>query len=93
MFDAGMIKGEPLMRDTILAAAKANAKVRRVKLRTVSRECHGDSPFLDKLSRRRCSFTARKFDEVMAWFADPSHWPDGTVPDCVRDLFAPLAPK
>lgn len=78
---------EPVMRDNILVQARVVAKVRKIKLNSLSTECHGDPPFLHKLSRRACSFTVRKYDAIMLyfdkWFADN---PDVKRP-AIRDPF------
>jgi hypothetical protein len=84
-----MIRGEPFMRDAMLAAARAWAKAHRAKLATASWKAHGDSPFFGRLANGSGSFTVRKFDEVMAWFDDPKNWKTGTVPPEVVDLFVP----
>lgn len=77
------------MRGVLLGAARAYAKAAGVPLRRVSRRVYGDSNFFEKLARRRCSFTAEKFDEMMAWFADPLNWPAQTIPvGAVADIAA-----
>lgn len=81
------------MRETMLAAARAWAKAHRTKLSTASWKAHGDTPFFGRLANGSGSFTARKYDEVMAWFADPRNWATGAVPAMVIDLFAPLEIK
>ena len=76
------------MRDALLAAARAYGQAKRVPLRQVSRAAYGNSDFFEDLSRRRCSFTAETYDRIMAWFANPTNWPEGKVPGAVVDLFA-----
>lgn len=76
---------EKTLRQNLIAMAKAYARANRIKLATVSRRAHGDAPFFDSLvaeergktprRRRPYSFTARKYDEVMGWFA--ANWPEG----------------
>jgi hypothetical protein len=84
-----MIPGEPFMRDTMLTAARAWAKVHRAKLATASWKAFGDSSFFGRLAVGSGSFTVRKYDEVMAWFEDPKNWKTGNVPPDVVDLFIP----
>ena len=89
-----MIRGEPLMKETLLGAAREYAKARGVPLRAVSRLAYGNSTFFEQLSRgRNVSFTAAKFDTVMAWFGASTNWPAGVVAPGVVDLFAPLEKK
>ena len=83
-----MIRGEPLMRDAILAGARACAKARREPLRTISRLAYGDSSFLRRVANGK-PFTVRKYDEVMAWLGNPANWPEGRVSQDVEDLFVP----
>lgn len=83
-----MIRAEPILRDALLAAARAYAKATKLPLHRVSRLAYGDSGFFEKLARRRGSFTVAKYDEVMAFFADVRKWPLGVVPAIVADPFA-----
>ena len=78
---------------TPAAAARAGAKAHRTKLATASWKAHGDTPFFGRLANGRGSFTVRKYDEVMAWFASPLNWSAGIVPPMVIDLFANLEKK
>lgn len=64
---------EPILRANLLEQARAYAALRKSSLRTVSRQMHGDPPFFDNLASGSCSFTARKYDEVMAKF-DEADW-------------------
>lgn len=70
MANSRSVKGlEPILRSNLLRLARAYAKARGgIKLRTVSRYAHGDGQFFDELAARDISFTARKYDEVRAWF-------------------------
>lgn len=84
----------------MLTAARAWAKAHRTKLSTASWKAHGDTPFFGRLANGSGSFTVRKYDEVMAWFAEPNNWssgPDrigrGIVPPMVIDLFAQFEKK
>jgi len=81
------------MRETMLNAARAWAKAHRTKLSTASWKAHGDTPFFGRLANSSGSFTARKYDEVMAWFSDATNWNTGVVPPMVVDLFAPIVKK
>lgn len=66
---------EPVFRDNLLAMARVCAEARGVKLTTLSGEAHGDPPFFDRLVQKKGSFTFRKYDEIMKWFA--ANWPKG----------------
>lgn len=73
---------EPILRENLLTLAGEYAKHRGVRLSTVAREAHGETTFFDVLKTqtdtrtdRRGSFTARKYDEIVAWFQ--SNWPRG----------------
>ena len=83
-----MIRGEPLMREAILTAARACAKARREPMRTISRLAYGDSGFFRRVANGK-PFTVRKYDEAMAWLGDPANWPAGRVSQDVNDLFVP----
>lgn len=88
-----MIRGAPIIKKAILAAARAYARKNKKSLGQVSKACYGDRRFLNALSRGSCSVGVDKVDEVMAFFHHPGNWPDGDVPDAVVDLFAPLEKK
>lgn len=45
-------------------------------LKTIAQAAAGDWRFYDRLDGPT-TFTARKYDEVMAWFA--ANWPDGAA--------------
>lgn len=47
-----------------------------MKIVTVARLATGDWRFFDRIETG-ASFTARKYDEIMSWFA--AKWPDGAV--------------
>lgn len=79
-----MIRAEPLLREVLLRAGRAAAKARREPLRRISRLAYGDSGFFDRL-RRNKTFTVEKYDQAMAWLADPANWPGGTVSPEVGD--------
>lgn len=88
-----MILGEPLMRETMLAAARAWAKAHRTKLATASWKAHGDARFFGRLANGSGSFTTRKYDEVMDWLGDQTNWATGVVSPMVIDLFAMIEKK
>lgn len=67
----------PVLRDNLLGTAEAFAEARGSTLDTVSRQAHGDPPFFAKLKAGTCSFTARKYDECMAFF--DANWPEGVA--------------
>lgn len=53
---------------------------------TVGRLCAADSRFFVRI-REGKTFTAKKYDDVVAWFS--SHWPDGAVwPDSIKRMRA-----
>ncbi len=69
-------KIEPVLRGNLLRLARAfMALTGKESLRTVSRIIHSDPPFFDKLAEGSVSFTARKYDEMVAAFT--KHWPRG----------------
>jgi hypothetical protein len=59
---------EPPARANLLKLATAYCVQHDCDFRYVSRLAHGDAPFFDKLKQQDGSFTARKYDEVVAWF-------------------------
>ena len=77
-----MIRVDPIMRNALVATARAYAKAARLPLRAVSRKVYGDSRFFATLPRG-ADFRASKYDDVMAWFADPKNWPEGVTPQVV----------
>jgi len=58
-----------------MACASAYASARSVSLATLGRLAAGDWRFFDRVDAGATTFTARKYDEVMAWFSDS--WPEG----------------
>jgi hypothetical protein len=63
------------LRTILLRTAQAYASATACALSTVSRRCRNDSSFFVRIADPTKSFTARTFDEVMAWF--DSEWPVG----------------
>ena len=59
---------EPPARANLLKLATAYCAQHDCDYRYVSRLAHGWAPFFDILKNREGSFTARKYDEVVAWF-------------------------
>ena len=57
------------------ACASAYASARGYELSTLGRIACGDSGFFTRLDDPTKTFTARKYDDVIAWFSD--HWPEG----------------
>lgn len=64
------------LRSNLLACATLYAEKREIGLSTLGRLAAGDWRFFDNLNKDDKTFTARKYDEVLAWFS--RNWPDGT---------------
>lgn len=60
-----------------MACASAFAAARSLSLTTVGRLAAGDWRFFDRVEAAETTFTARKYDEVIAWFSE--NWPADTV--------------
>lgn len=71
----GMADFESFMRAALIAQAEAYAAHLGLSLGYVSRLAFLDARVIDKLKSGDGSFTARKFDEAMAYFDD--NWPPG----------------
>jgi hypothetical protein len=71
------------LRDNLLKCAMAYSAVTKRGLSTLGRLAAGDWRFFDHLSDDQRTFTARKYDEVIAWFAanwpTNGEWPEGVV--------------
>jgi len=65
---------EHQLKANLLGCADAFIASRRLARTTLGRLAAGDWKFFDRLSDTDKSFTARKYDEVMAWLSD--NWPD-----------------
>lgn len=63
------------LRHHLISTAKAYAAARCIELSTVSRMAAGDWRFFDRIDTT--TFTARKYDAVMAWFSE--NWPNDKV--------------
>lgn len=66
---------ESELRSNLMACASAYAAARSVSLATLGRLAAGDWRFFDRLDDSDKTFTARKYDEVIGWFAE--QWPEG----------------
>lgn len=62
------------LRHHLTSLAEAYGRARRLELVTVARLATGDWRFFDRVSGG-ASFTARKYDAILAWFA--TNWPEG----------------
>jgi hypothetical protein len=71
------------LRDNLLKCATAYSAVTKRGLSTLGRLAAGDWRFFDHLSNDQRTFTARKYDEVIDWFAanwpDTAKWPEGVA--------------
>lgn len=59
----------------LIALGEAYAKARDLKLSTIGRLCAADGRFFSRISDG-LTFTAKKYDEVVAWF--DTNWPEKT---------------
>ena len=64
---------ETELRSNLIACASAYAASRSLSLSTVGRLVAKDGRFFDRLDDGS-TFTARKYDEVILWFAE--RWPE-----------------
>jgi hypothetical protein len=67
------------LRSHLMACAAAYAAARKLEMVTVARLATGDWRFFERIDGG-ASFTARKYDTIMAWFS--ANWP--------RDLDWPI---
>lgn len=79
---------EAELRTHLIALATRYATARKIELVTVARLATGDWRFFERIEAG-ASFTARKYDGIVAWFAanwpDDTEWPDEiTRPDASR---------
>lgn len=65
---------EQELQDHLFACGRAFAEGRGIGLATVGRLAADDGQFFERLNDGK-TFTARKYDAVMAWFA--TNWPVG----------------
>jgi hypothetical protein len=71
---------ESELRGHLFDCARAYGAARGLELSTVGKLSTGDGKFFDRLTAG-ASFTARKYDAVLGWFAD--NWPDTPWPRAV----------
>lgn len=64
------------LADNLKACATAFASVKGWTLKTLGQRAAGDWRFFTGLDNPGTSFTVRKYDLVMAWFA--ANWPERT---------------
>ena len=84
MMRAMTSKIEPFLRENLLMLARAFAQATgRTKLGGISRLVYNDGRFFDQLAAEEISFTARKYDEAVAWFA--KNWPKDSVMPALID--------
>lgn len=75
---------EPILRHNLLKLATEYSRLSNLTLRTIGKKMHGDGPFFEKLRDRGGSFTARKYDEVIAQFV--KQWPEDQPFPALRDI-------
>lgn len=74
---------EQELRAHLLACAEGYAAARKIGLPTIGRLAAGDWRFFDRLNDDEKTFTAKKYDDVIAWFSD--NWPEGAAwPESVQ---------
>lgn len=59
----------------LIALGEAFAEARDLKLSTIGRLCAADGRFFSRITDGN-TFTAKKYDEVVAWF--DANWPEKT---------------
>lgn len=82
---------EPILRENLLVQALAYSAATGTTLGRLSRICHGDPPFFERLIREEGTISARKYDEVMSWF--DGNWPEKTARPKIRKVFAGVRTK
>ena len=65
---------ETELRSNLMACASAYVAGRKLSLTTLGRLAAGDWRFFDRVTEGSTTFTARKYDEVIGWFAE--NWPE-----------------
>lgn len=60
----------------LIALGTAYASSRKLELATVGRLCAADGRFFSRISEGK-TFTVKKYDEVVAWFA--RNWPSDSA--------------
>lgn len=66
---------EKELREHLLSLARRYSDATGIRLSGIGRRCRQDSSFFPRIASEEGSFTARTFDEVVAWF--DTNWPDG----------------
>ena len=66
---------EKELREFLLSIARQYSAAAGIGLSSVGRRCRRDSSFFTRIADAGGSFTARTFDEVIAWF--DANWPEG----------------
>jgi hypothetical protein len=64
---------ETTLKSHLYQCARVYAERRSIQIVTLARLAAGDWRFFERLNEG-CSFTIRKYDSVMLWFA--TNWPD-----------------
>jgi hypothetical protein len=70
-------KMEPVVRQNLIAYARAYARGHGKKLSQVSREIYGNSNFLDQFRRGKVTVGLDKLDEMLDTLG--TRWPDGVA--------------
>lgn len=80
---------ETELSNNLLSLSARFGEARKLEESTIGRLCAADGRFFPRL-REGKTFTAKKYDEVVAWFS--ANWPDGVEwPEGVARLDAPEA--
>ena len=64
----------------------AYMKATGVTIGSLSRKAHSDNKFLSLFQRGKVSVTARKYDQIVAWFDE--NWPDGVERPVINEVFS-----
>lgn len=75
------------LRSNLITCFDAYAAATGRKIQGLSKSAAGDWRFYARLSLPNVSFTARKYDEIIGWFAE--RWPE----DAERPDFLPEADR
>lgn len=71
------------LRQNLVLCAAAFVAATGSSLATLGRRAAGDWRFFDRLTDDEKTFTARKYDEVIAWLSTnwptAAEWPDGVL--------------
>lgn len=66
---------EAELRNNLTVLATLYGEAKKLELVTVARHATGDWRFFDRVSNGKASFTAKKYDSIVGWFA--ANWPAG----------------